>query len=283
MPARPPTTIGPFAADTAILDELARTRWGATAFCCPRCKHDRCWKIRTRPRVRQCSKCRYITSVTSGTLLQGTRLPLEVWVRRGEIFETCARIPTCRELSLDYGMACSTAWLLNQKMFVLAEACSRPLIPGSRFFLARIRVRRPRPTSRMHEAAPRHLQILHAHHREGRVQNVAVWASLHLRDETVWVDRVGLSDEELTQRQLSPMDWMQRHDLASLPRWLRAMLELFRHTVSLRWLPRWLHAMLVLWRSDKPEMNPPRWDLAAIAIGACPLRTLDPWGQPAAA
>src|SRR5690349_1862736 len=99
-----------------IIDDLAHLRWGPTGFCCPHCQHDLAWKVNCRPRVRKCRRCRRWTSVTSGTLLHRTHLPLEVWVQRGHQHATSVRIPTTTELTLQFGVARSTAWLLNQKM-----------------------------------------------------------------------------------------------------------------------------------------------------------------------
>jgi hypothetical protein len=53
-------------------------RVGRTGFVCPRCKGRERATIATR-RLEQCKACRHQTSLTAGTVLQGTRKPLRLW------------------------------------------------------------------------------------------------------------------------------------------------------------------------------------------------------------
>ena len=56
---------------------LRKARW-PRGFVCPACGHRRSYPIRTR-RLEQCRACRRQTSVTAGTVLHGSRVPLRVW------------------------------------------------------------------------------------------------------------------------------------------------------------------------------------------------------------
>ncbi len=56
---------------------LRRERW-PRGFVCPRCRSRGSHFIRTR-RLEQCRRCRYQASVTAGTVLHRTRVPLRVW------------------------------------------------------------------------------------------------------------------------------------------------------------------------------------------------------------
>ena len=59
-------------------EALMRLRFpGGWAF--PRCGNRRCSPVAGRPRKRQCTRCRLQFSVTSGTPMQGSRLPLPTW------------------------------------------------------------------------------------------------------------------------------------------------------------------------------------------------------------
>jgi transposase-like protein len=57
---------------------LLRLRW-PDGFCCPRCKGFKGWPVRSN--LIQCGSCSYQASVTSGTIFQGSRMPLTLWFR----------------------------------------------------------------------------------------------------------------------------------------------------------------------------------------------------------
>ena len=54
-------------------------RW-PEGFKCPRCAASEYCEIRDR-QLLQCPRCRYQTSLIAGTVLQGTKLPMRVWLR----------------------------------------------------------------------------------------------------------------------------------------------------------------------------------------------------------
>jgi transposase-like protein/Zn ribbon nucleic-acid-binding protein len=62
-------------------------RWGGTP-CCARCKSTRVWPERGGA-LFECADCGHQTSLTSGTLLQGTRKPFKTWFRA--VFEISSR------------------------------------------------------------------------------------------------------------------------------------------------------------------------------------------------
>ena len=66
-----------FGTERACAATLFKYRW-PTGFVCPRCGHDSAWFITTR-KLYQCSQCRHQVSITAGTLLHGTNLPLVKW------------------------------------------------------------------------------------------------------------------------------------------------------------------------------------------------------------
>ena len=67
-----------FATEEACRAYLAKLRW-PTGFICPRCGHTRAWPVRTV--LWQCASCGHQTSVTAGTIFDGTRAPLTTWFR----------------------------------------------------------------------------------------------------------------------------------------------------------------------------------------------------------
>lgn len=67
-----------FGTEAACRDYLARLRW-PDGFGCPTCGHNRGW-ANARNDI-ECAKCGHQTSLTAGTILEGTRKPLRVWFK----------------------------------------------------------------------------------------------------------------------------------------------------------------------------------------------------------
>ena len=65
-----------FATEAACREYLVNLRWPG-GFECPQCGHQKAWPI-TRKR-HQCANCETQSTVTSGTILHGTRKPLTMW------------------------------------------------------------------------------------------------------------------------------------------------------------------------------------------------------------
>ena len=56
---------------------LFRWRW-PNGFVCPRCEHTGHWRHQSRA-LYQCRSCRHQVSLTAGTILASTKLPLRTW------------------------------------------------------------------------------------------------------------------------------------------------------------------------------------------------------------
>lgn len=68
-----------FGDDESCRQHIRTVRWGQDGFICPRCAEQRHWgHIRSRD-LYQCNGCGYQSSITSGTLLQDTKLDLHKW------------------------------------------------------------------------------------------------------------------------------------------------------------------------------------------------------------
>lgn len=84
-----PRTIGEFEErfpdEEACRDYWMNLRWNGDVIC-PRCKHERVWTLKGG-RLFECARCGHKTSLTSGTLLAGTRKPLKMWFRA--MWEIC--------------------------------------------------------------------------------------------------------------------------------------------------------------------------------------------------
>lgn len=67
-----------FSTEEACNSYLLKLRW-PDGFRCPRCEGRKGWPVRST--LVQCGTCGYQASVTSGTIFQGSRMPLLLWFR----------------------------------------------------------------------------------------------------------------------------------------------------------------------------------------------------------
>jgi hypothetical protein len=67
-----------FPDDDVCADWLQRRRW-PDGFVCPCCHARKGWKLQTKPWTFECAACGKQTSVTAGTIMHGTHLPLRTW------------------------------------------------------------------------------------------------------------------------------------------------------------------------------------------------------------
>ena len=116
--------------DEAACDEwLARWRW-PDGFTCPKCGVREATRITTRP-LWQCHGCRHQTSVTAGTALHRSKLPLATWLYALWLVARRKNSVSALQLQRELGVAYRTAWLLLQKVRVtLGESPEYPLERG---------------------------------------------------------------------------------------------------------------------------------------------------------
>lgn len=76
-----------FSDETACAAFLARRRW-PRGFVCPDCGGRKAVELKSRAWTRQCTACRRQTSVTAGTVLHRTKLPLTVWFWAAHLMAT---------------------------------------------------------------------------------------------------------------------------------------------------------------------------------------------------
>lgn len=91
-------------------------RW-PKGFICPVCGHTRYSLISGRKhKLFQCTKCRKQTSIISGTLFQGTHLPLTLWFLAIYIISNAKSGISALSLMRHLGVSYKTAWLLQHKL-----------------------------------------------------------------------------------------------------------------------------------------------------------------------
>jgi transposase-like protein len=111
-----------FSTDEACLRYLLDSRW-PEGYRCPRCGHDEAYELATRA-LRKCQRCGYQASVTAGTVLHATRLPLRHWFWAAYLVATHTPGISALQLQRQLGIArYETAWVILQK---LRRAMVRP-------------------------------------------------------------------------------------------------------------------------------------------------------------
>jgi len=114
-----PTTILEFQrhfdSEEACERVLFQWRW-PEGFCCPKCGHGEATRLRTR-RQYQCRACRHQVSITAGTAMHNTRLPLMVWFWGIFLVARHKKSISALQLQADLGLGSyRTAWLLLHKI-----------------------------------------------------------------------------------------------------------------------------------------------------------------------
>ena len=65
-----------FKTEDDCIEYIKKIRW-SNGFICPKCTSSKAWE--TTGGLMHCSNCGYQTSITAGTVFQGTRKPLRLW------------------------------------------------------------------------------------------------------------------------------------------------------------------------------------------------------------
>src|ERR1700693_1601701 len=94
---------------------LFERRWPG-GFVCPVCGKGRAAALKSRAYTYECSECGRQTSITAGTALHRTKLPLTAWFWAAHLMSTHSNGMSARQLEDQLGVTYKTAWLLTQKL-----------------------------------------------------------------------------------------------------------------------------------------------------------------------
>lgn len=227
--------------DFDIAAAFAPHVWGPTGFRCDHCQHERGWHLTCRPRVWECEACGHQQSVVAGTLMADTKLPLRVWLLRGEYYAR-GEVPTCSRFALEAGVARSTVWLLNHKVFAALAGAVRET------FALTAACRRPRRA--LGPMAPEDLRAVWKALREGRTRGATVHLGEALR-----------------------VTMIQDHPEHPLGRRISQRLERVHRRVCVRWLGRWVAHFVDLFGPGSS------WLARLLGHPPKPMRVLDPYQQ----
>ena len=120
-----------FPDDAACGEHLARTRW-PEGFVCSRCGGREAWRLQSRtPLTFGCKGCGKETSVTAGTVMHRTHLPLSVWFWAAWLVATHSNGMSAKQLQSELAIASyETAWLLSMKLRAAMVAPERTPLSG---------------------------------------------------------------------------------------------------------------------------------------------------------
>ena len=107
-----------FPDDAACARWLFEKRW-PDGFRCPGpgCGHDKGWELDRGTLLVECARCHRQTSVTAGTVLHRSHLPLRLWFLAAWLVATHKNGISARQLWLQLGLGSyKTAWLLLRKL-----------------------------------------------------------------------------------------------------------------------------------------------------------------------
>src|ERR1700688_4926245 len=90
-------------------------RW-PDGFVCPACGKRRAAALKSRPRLHECLDCGRQTSVTAGTVMHRSKLPLTTWFWAAHLMTTHSNGMSALQLRDQLGVTYKTAWLLTQKL-----------------------------------------------------------------------------------------------------------------------------------------------------------------------
>ena len=105
-----------FPDDDACAAWLIEMRW-PDGFVCPACGHEKGWALRRKAHTFECAGCRRQTSVTAGTILHASKLPLTVWFWAAYLMATHSNGISALQLQKQLGIGSyRSAWLLAHKL-----------------------------------------------------------------------------------------------------------------------------------------------------------------------
>ena len=119
-----------FPDDDACAAWLIEMRW-PDGFVCPACGHEKGWALRRKAHTFECAGCRRQTSVTAGTILHASKLPLTVWFWAAYLMATHSNGISALQLQKQLGIGSyRSAWLLAHKLRASMVAPERNPLSG---------------------------------------------------------------------------------------------------------------------------------------------------------
>src|SRR5260370_3509510 len=117
-----------FGDEAACAQYLVAARW-PDGFVCPGCGSGKAWRLETKAWTYECASCGRQTSVTAGTIMHHSKLPLTVWFWAAYLMATHSNGISALQLQRQLAFGSSkTAWLLSAKLRCrMLPPCRLPL------------------------------------------------------------------------------------------------------------------------------------------------------------
>jgi hypothetical protein len=105
-----------FGDEAACAEYLRDARW-PEGFVCPGCGGGKAWRLDTKPWTYECARCGRETSVTAGTIMHHSKLPLTNWFWAAYVMSTQPSGISALQLQHELALGSyKTAWLLCAKL-----------------------------------------------------------------------------------------------------------------------------------------------------------------------
>ena len=108
---------------------LFARRW-PDGFVCPACGKTRAVALKRRTGLYECLDCGRQTSLTAGTAMHRSKLPLRTWFWAAHLMATHSNGMSARQMEDQLGVTYKTAWLLTQKLRRSMVDPDRDLLEG---------------------------------------------------------------------------------------------------------------------------------------------------------
>jgi transposase-like protein len=120
-----------FGAEEDCIQFLFQNKW-PSGFICSRCEHTQAYKICSRRLpLYECSSCHYQSSLTSGTVMEGSRTELRKWFLALFLVSRTSKGTNAVELSSALKVTYKTAWLILSKIrCAISQADASILLSG---------------------------------------------------------------------------------------------------------------------------------------------------------
>ena len=127
-----PEFLRSFGTEAQCAEAVKAARWPG-GFHCPRCLSDAHYVVGHGARnLFQCNECRHQTSLTAGSLMEHTKLPLTTWFLAIYLVSQAKTGLSSLALKRQLGVSYPTAWLMHQKINrAMAEQDSRHRLDGA--------------------------------------------------------------------------------------------------------------------------------------------------------
>ena len=110
-----------FGTEERCEEALEQVRW-PEGFQCPKCGHGDHGIVHGRRHKRyQCKECRHQTTLTAGTIMESTKLPLRTWLLASYFISHAKNGISALELMRHLGVSYRTAWLIHHKIMKAME------------------------------------------------------------------------------------------------------------------------------------------------------------------